>query len=111
MLGIKNIGIWFISIGKLLIITFLVALIVSFIYSIFQEGINKQFIIEIIMQYIETYIIITAFSIIALFYIIRVKISSTLKNRKDTRIVFIFNLLLKMLLFISSIFIINSNRW
>lgn len=104
MHGIKNIEIWFTSIGKLLLIIFLATLIATIVFSLLQEGYNIQFIIEITVQHIETFIVITALSIIALFYILTVKISSILKNRKDTRLLFVINLLLKVGLFISSIF-------
>ncbi|MBB4826387.1 bacteriocin-associated integral membrane protein [Sporosarcina luteola] len=108
MHGLTNIRIWMMLTGKILSITFILTTSVLIVLLFFQEGWYPVFIYKFVLQQILIVGIIMFFSISALIYINTIKLNAVLKNRKDTKLIIIFNILLKSILFIVSILLISS---
>ncbi|MGG2108001.1 DUF1430 domain-containing protein [Lysinibacillus pakistanensis] len=108
MHGVSSGAIWSLFIGKLLLLVFFIMYILLLLFSIFQEGLHTSFILKMTVQHILTFAIIVGLSVIGLFYILTIKMNTVLKNRKDTKFIVVFNILLKTTFFIISIFMISS---
>jgi len=87
---------WFIIAGNLIAVMFVLSAVVSLFLAMSIENTTSQFVGDIVLTQFKTYIIITVLSLISCLYISRIRVSDTLKNRKDTKGIFILNTLLKV---------------
>ncbi|HDX9578884.1 TPA: DUF1430 domain-containing protein [Bacillus pseudomycoides] len=96
MHGVSNIRLWFIVIGKIIAIMFVLSLLISVLVSAFIKNVTPEFIYTVVFDQCKTYFIITILSLAAYFYISKIKVNQMIKNRKDTKGIFVLNTLLKI---------------
>ncbi|MBN8210543.1 DUF1430 domain-containing protein [Bacillus sp. NTK071] len=106
--GISNLRIWFTSIGKILVITFVISILISLVTSLLIEGMNKMFISNLLVQQAKTFGVFILLSLIGFFYIATIKVNQIIKNRKDTKGIFVFNYVLKIACTIGVLLMISS---
>lgn len=95
MHGISNLHLWWIIVGKLIIVVFVTTLIVSTFFSILVENTTVQFVYDTLINQLLTYLFILALSLASYIYLSRIRISQIIKNRKDTNGIFVLNMILK----------------
>lgn len=103
MHGITSRKIWFIVMGKMILITGSLSVATTTLLAILIPNTNFYFVIHNILSQLETYGIVLIISLISYIYISRMKIHQIIKNRKNTRSIFMLNTLTKI---ICSIFIV-----
>ncbi|GLI04798.1 hypothetical protein YDYSG_08280 [Paenibacillus tyrfis] len=96
MHGLSNHRLWYIVIGRLIIVAFMLTMILSLIFTFFIEDTTHVFIYNVLKDELKTYALITVCSLVSYFYISKIKVNQIIKNRKDTNGLFILNLLLKV---------------
>jgi len=96
MHGVSTMRLWFIIAGSLIAVMFVLSAVVSLFLAMSIENTTSQFVGDIVLTQFKTYIIITVLSLISCLYISRIRVSDTVKNRKDTKGIFILNTLLKV---------------
>ncbi|MDM5188677.1 DUF1430 domain-containing protein [Bacillus sp. DX4.1] len=96
MHGISNIRLWFIVIGRLIASMFALSLFMSVLLAAFVKNTTSTFIYTIVFDQFKTYLIITILSLVTYLYISKIKVSQIIKNRKDTKGIFILNMVLKI---------------
>lgn len=105
--GTSNIRIWFFVIGKLILFTFVLSTGLSLVISIFLANANMPFISNILINQITTLLIIILLSLISYIYISRIKVSGTIKNKKDTNGILVLNYIFKVVCVIALVFMGN----
>ena len=95
MHGLSNIRLWFIIAGRLITVMFILSAAVSLLVALLIKDTTSQFAGSAIISQFNTYVIVTAISLISYIYISRIRISDAIKNRKDTNGIFALNMLLK----------------
>ncbi len=112
MHGLSSVRIWFLLAGRLIGIVFVLSATLVIFAAMLIKGSTFQFLAGVLVGLIKSYLLMAAGSLIAYFYISKVKISDTIKNRKDTGGVFALNTLLKagcsILLILSGLLIWNN---
>ncbi|MEH6892478.1 DUF1430 domain-containing protein [Bacillus sp. JJ864] len=96
MHGVSNIRLWFIVIGRTIICMFILSLFISVLAAAFVKNVTSGFIYTIVFDQCKTYLIITVLSFVSYFYISKIKVNQIIKNRKDTKGIFVLNSLLKV---------------
>lgn len=95
MHGASNLRLWFIISGRLITTIFVLTIVVSFIAAITVKDTTYSFVINSISYQLITYIIMIALSFISYLYISKIKVSDVIKNRKDSKMIFVLNLFFK----------------
>lgn len=96
MHGVSNIRLWFIVIGRIIASMFVLSLLISVLAATFVKNVTSEFTYTIVFDQCKTYLIITILSLVSYFYISKIKVNQMIKNRKDTKGIFVFNTLLKV---------------
>ncbi|MEI4802640.1 DUF1430 domain-containing protein [Bacillus sp. FJAT-51639] len=96
MHGVSNIRLWFIVIGRTIISMFIISLFISVLAAAFVKSVTSGFIYTVVFDQCKTYLIITILSLVSYFYISKIKVNQMIKNRKDTKGIFVLNSLLKV---------------
>ncbi|ENQ3106267.1 DUF1430 domain-containing protein [Bacillus cereus] len=96
MHGISNVRLWFIVIGRTIASMFVLSLCISILAAAFVKNVTSGFIYTIVFDQCKTYLIITILSLVSYFYISKIKVNQIIKNRKDTKGIFVLNTLLKV---------------
>ncbi|KPU52711.1 MULTISPECIES: bacteriocin-associated integral membrane family protein [Bacillus] len=96
MHGVSNLRLWFIVIGRTIAIMFVLSIGISILATAFVKNVTSGFIYTIMFDQCKTYLIITILSLVSYFYISKIKVNQMIKNRKDTKGIFVFNTLLKV---------------
>ncbi|MFD3450139.1 bacteriocin-associated integral membrane family protein [Microbacteriaceae bacterium 4G12] len=96
MHGVSNVRLWFIVIGRTIVSMFALSLLISVLAAAFVKNVTSEFIYTIIFDQCKTYLIITILSLVSYFYISKIKVDQIIKNRKDTKGIFILNMFLKV---------------
>ncbi|PEA54709.1 bacteriocin-associated protein [Bacillus pseudomycoides] len=96
MHGVSNIRLWFIVIGRTIASMFVLSLLISILAAAFVKNVTSGFIYTIVFDQCKTYLTITVLSLVSYFYISKIKVNQIIKNRKDTKGIFVFNTLLKV---------------
>ncbi|HOR00032.1 MAG TPA: DUF1430 domain-containing protein [Anaerolineae bacterium] len=95
MHGGANIRLWFIVAGKMITAVFVVATVASLLAALVVKNTTGHFVGRVVLDQVTTYIVMLAISLVSYVYISRIKISDAIKNRQDTKGIFILNMLLK----------------
>ncbi|MCR8964069.1 DUF1430 domain-containing protein [Brevibacillus halotolerans] len=95
MHGLSNLYLWYIVVGRLITIIFVLTTTTSVLAALLIKGTTVQFIGSVIISQLISYIIVTLISFIAYIYISRIKVVDVIKNRKETNGIFVLNTLLK----------------
>ncbi|OJD57441.1 bacteriocin-associated integral membrane family protein [Bacillus sp. NH11B] len=96
MHGVSNLRLWFIVIGRTIASMFVLSIGISILAAAFVKNVTSGFIYTIMFDQCKTYLIITILSLVSYFYISKIKVNQMIKNRKDTKGIFVFNTLLKV---------------
>ncbi len=96
MHGVSNLRLWFIVIGRTIASMFVLSIGISVLATAFVKNVTSGFIYTIMFDQCKTYLIITILSLVSYFYISEIKVNQMIKNRKDTKGIFVFNTLLKV---------------
>ncbi|KKZ92984.1 hypothetical protein B4147_2220 [Bacillus wiedmannii] len=96
MHGVSNLRLWFIVIGRTIASMFVLSIGISVLATAFVKNVTSGFIYTIMFDQCKTYLIITILSLVSYFYISKIKVNQMIKNRKDTKGIFVFNTLLKV---------------
>ncbi|KAA0750243.1 DUF1430 domain-containing protein [Bacillus sp. AY3-1] len=96
MHGVSNLRLWFIVIGRTIASMFVLSIGISVLATAFVKNVTSGFIYTIMFDQCKTYLIITILSVVSYFYISKIKVNQMIKNRKDTKGIFVFNTLLKV---------------
>ncbi|MGG1288330.1 bacteriocin-associated integral membrane family protein [Bacillus wiedmannii] len=96
MHGVSNLRLWFIVIGRTIASIFVLSIGISVLATAFVKNVTSGFIYTIMFDQCKTYLIITILSLVSYFYISKIKVNQMIKNRKDTKGIFVFNTLLKV---------------
>lgn len=96
MYGVSNGRLWFIVLGRTIVSMFILSLFISVLAAAFVKNVTSEFIYTIVFDQCKTYFIITIVSLVSYFYISKIKVNQIIKNRRDTKGVFVFNTLLKV---------------
>jgi bacteriocin-associated integral membrane protein len=94
--GHGAIDVWFALAGRLILITVAASLATALAASRLIPGATADFTISVGSAIVRTFAVMLAASLVACAYIARARISDTIKNRKDTRGVFVLNTLVKV---------------
>lgn len=97
MQGVSSIRVWYRIIGRFIITLYLLTTVSFVIFSLGMKILNYTFLKNIILSQCLIYSLILGSSFIVYFYIIRVKISDAIKNRKHTTNIFLMNTFLKVI--------------
>ncbi|PGW29743.1 bacteriocin-associated integral membrane family protein [Bacillus cereus] len=97
MHGVSNGRLWFIVLGRTIVSMFIISLFISVLAAAFVKNVTSGFIYTIVLDQCKTYFIITIVSLVSYFYISKIKVNQIIKNRKDTKGIFVFNTLLKII--------------
>ncbi len=95
MHGISNARIWFLLVGRFVLLCFLILSAACLLAGLAVPGTTVQFLAQIILTQCEMYALIAATSLIAYLYIARIRISDAIKKRKHTTSVLVLNTLVK----------------
>lgn len=96
MHGVSNVRLWFIVIGRTIASMFVLSLGISLLAAAFVKNVTSGFIYTIVFDQCKTYLTITVLSFVSYFYISKIKVNQIIKNRKDTKGIFVLNSLLKV---------------
>ncbi|MGH0516049.1 bacteriocin-associated integral membrane family protein [Bacillus cereus] len=96
MHGVSNLRLWFIVIGRTIASMFVLSIGISVLATAFVKNVTSGYIYTIMFDQCKTYLIITILSLVSYFYISKIKVNQMIKNRKDTKGIFVFNTLLKV---------------
>lgn len=104
MHGVSNLRLWWIIVGRLITVAVIITALGSMLVAL---GMYKPvtFLYESLFQLGEAYLILIFLSLLCYGYLATIKISQTLKNRKDTQGIFVLNTILKVICAIILIFI------
>ena len=103
--GISNIRLWFLVIGRLITVIFILMAAISLVISLLVRNTNPTFVLSTTAIQFKTYLIIMAISLISYLFIKKIKISQSIKNKKETNGIFGLNSLLKVGLSLILVFI------
>lgn len=95
MHGLSNFRIWYIIVGKMITLIFVLSAVVSLLVAMLIKDTTVQFVGSTIICLFKAYVIVTITSLVSYLYISRIRISSEIKNRKDTNGIFAINTLVK----------------
>ncbi|QWH15271.1 DUF1430 domain-containing protein (plasmid) [Bacillus mycoides] len=96
MHGVSNVRLWFIVIGRTIASMFVLSIGISALAAAIVKNVTSGFIYTIMFDQCKTYLVITILSLVSYFYISKIKVNQMIKNRKDTKGIFVFNTLLKV---------------
>ncbi|MDQ0176113.1 DUF1430 domain-containing protein [Bacillus chungangensis] len=96
MHGLSNFHIWWLIVGRLIVITFVVLTIITTACGLLVENTTFRFVFRVIFNQFFTYFAIAILSLGAYIYTAKISISQAIKNRKDTNGILALNLLLKI---------------
>lgn len=96
MHGISNIRLWFIIVGRLIIVISILSTVVLLFLAILVKNTTYPFVCSTIVSQLKTFIIMIAISFIPYMYISKIKVSHIIKNRKDINGIFVLNILIKV---------------
>ncbi|RAN86215.1 bacteriocin-associated protein, partial [Bacillus sp. SRB_28] len=82
--------------GRTIASMFVLSIGISVLATAFVKNVTSGFIYTIMFDQCKTYLIITILSLVSYFYISKIKVNQMIKNRKDTKGIFVFNTLLKV---------------
>ncbi len=95
MHGLSNIRLWFIIVGRLITVVFVLSAAASVLVAMLIPNTTAQFVGGTLLSQLQAFAIAMASSLLTFVYISRVKISDAIKNRKNTGGIFALNTLLK----------------
>ncbi|WP_179861617.1 DUF1430 domain-containing protein [Bacillus toyonensis] len=96
MHGVSNILLWFMLIGKVIIITLLLLTIIELIFAFLVEDTIPQFFYNIVTYQLGNCFVLIIASLIMYIYISKIKINQAIKNKKDINAIFLINTILKI---------------
>lgn len=95
MHGVSNIRLWWLITGRLITIIFVFSVIISMLVTVLVKNATYSFVFSNFVYQFKTFIIMTTISLIVYIYISKINVSLIIKNRKDTKGIFVLNILLK----------------
>ncbi|MET3208184.1 UNVERIFIED_CONTAM: putative ABC transport system permease protein [Paenibacillus sp. PvR008] len=104
MHGITSRRVWFIVMGKMIVVTGCLSVVISALLAILIPNTDTGFVIGVMLYQLGAYGIVLIPSLISYAYISRVGMHQIIKNRKNTNSIFMLNTLAKV---ICSIFIVT----
>lgn len=93
--GLSSVRVWFLMAGRLILGTMLVSAVASLLGTLLVTDATGGFVAGVLISLLRTYLVMLAGSLVTSAYIGRVKVSDSVKNRKDTKGVFVLNTLMK----------------
>ncbi|MCR8995118.1 DUF1430 domain-containing protein [Brevibacillus laterosporus] len=96
MHGLSNLYLWYLVVGRLITVIFVLAATTSVLAALLIKDTTVQFIGNVIISELISYVIVTLISLIAYIYISKIKVVDAIKNRKETKGIFAMNTLLKI---------------
>ncbi|QKG84707.1 DUF1430 domain-containing protein [Kroppenstedtia pulmonis] len=95
MHGVSNLRLWWILVGRLISVAVGMTALGSMLFALglHQPG---KFLYETFLQLGQAYLILMILSLLSFGYIATIKVSQTIKNRKDTQGIFVLNTILKV---------------
>lgn len=93
--GVGSIKLWYEIIGRMILVVFGATLCLAVIVGLVIAGFSAQFIINLVIEQVEIFAVGLVASLIVLVYGRRIKVGEAIKNRQDTRGIFILNLSIK----------------
>ncbi|MGK0469493.1 bacteriocin-associated protein, partial [Clostridium sp.] len=96
MHGVSNIRVWFIIVGRLVTIIFVLSIVGSLILTVFVKDTTFKFVYSTILYQLKNYVIMISISLVSYLYILNIKVSHIIKNKKDTNGIFFLNMILKV---------------
>lgn len=93
--GLGLLRIWFETSGRTIVVTMVGAALVSGVATFLIHDAGLAFLGSVLASLVHTYVVMLAASLVTCLYITRIRLSDTIKNRKDTRGVFAVNTLIK----------------
>ncbi|MDR6226658.1 DUF1430 domain-containing protein [Desmospora profundinema] len=96
MHGVSNLHLWWMTAGRFITVAVVVAVLGSVLFAL---GLYKPttFVYQSLIQLGQAYLILTILSLFCYGYLSTIKVSQILKNRKDTRSIFVLNMVLKVI--------------
>ncbi|OYD09037.1 hypothetical protein [Paludifilum halophilum] len=96
MHGVSNLRLWWMVVGRLISVVVGVTTLGSVLFAL---GLYKPttFVFQALLQLGQAYLLLMILSLFCYGYISTIKVSQTLKNRKDTRSIFVLNMVLKVI--------------
>lgn len=98
MHGGSNLRIWFLLVGNILVLAFVLTTALSVIVAALIEGTTTSFIASVLISQVITYLLLTAVALASYAYIVRIKVLDAIKNRTYTRGIFVLNVVMKAVL-------------
>lgn len=96
MHGVSNIRVWYLIVGRLIVLSFLLLSTIGMATAIVIGGSIGSFPINFFREQCTIYVLVTAASLIVYLYVVRIRVSDAIKNRKHTGSVFAVNTLMKV---------------
>jgi bacteriocin-associated integral membrane protein len=93
--GLRTLRVWYMLAGRFIVITMLIATLLSLVVAMLVTDTSDRFVVGVAMSLARTFAIMLVASLATCAYIARVKVSDSVKNRKDTLGAFLFNALVK----------------
>ena len=93
--GLGTLRVWFLLAGRLILGTMLVSAVAALLGTFLVTDTTDDFLPAVVTSLMRTFPVMLAASLISCAYIARVKVGDSVKNRKDTKGVFVLNALLK----------------
>jgi hypothetical protein len=93
--GFSTLRMWFALSGRLILVTMGASAVALVALAAFVPDATPSFLLDVCRSLLAFAVVMTATSLITCAYIVRIKVSDSIKNRKDTRAVFVLNTALK----------------
>lgn len=96
MHGVSNLHMWYLVAGRLITTIFICMTAVTLVLVALVENATASFVYTVVVSQIKAYLILLCISLLSYLYIMRIKIIDVLKSYKDTKSIFIFNIVVKI---------------
>jgi putative ABC transport system permease protein len=93
--GLGIVRVWFLLAGRLILATMLVSAVAALLGTLLVTDRTEEFLPGVTTSLMQTFFVMLTASLISCAYIARVKVGDSVKNRKDTKGVFVLNAVLK----------------
>ena len=96
MHGLGTVRVWFQVSGRLIMIVMAGCAVVATLASLLIPGVTESFTVSVLISIGRTALLMLGASLLTCLYISRIRVSDSVKNRKDTGGVFVLNTLLRV---------------
>jgi putative ABC transport system permease protein len=96
MHGASNLHLWYLVAGRLITIVFICMAAVTLAAAAFVEHATASFVWTVAVSQLKAYLILLCISLLSYLYIMRINIIDVLKSYKDTKSIFLFNIVVKI---------------